>query len=41
MTDIERYRAGMSQAARLAGEAPNGEIRELWLTIEGSYRFLR
>lgn len=40
MTDIERYRAGVSQAARLAGEAASNEIRELWLTIGGSYRFL-
>ena len=40
MTDIERYRAGMSQAARSAGEAVTREIREIWLTIERSYRFL-
>ena len=40
MTDIQRYRIAMDRAARQAGEAVTGEIREIWLTIERSYRFL-
>ena len=38
--DIQRYRLGVDLAARLASEAVTDEIREIWLTIGCSYRFL-
>ena len=40
MTDIEKYRRGTEHCARMAGAAVTNEIRELWLTIEQTYRFL-
>jgi len=40
MTDIERYLSGQRHCAKMANEAVTAEIRELWLTIERSYRFL-
>jgi hypothetical protein len=40
MTDIERYHLQLDHCAKRAGEAATGEIRELWLTIASTYRFL-
>jgi hypothetical protein len=40
MTDIEKYRASTKRCAALASAAVTSEIRELWLTIEQTYRFL-
>jgi len=40
MTDIERYLSGQGHCAKMANEAVIAEIRELWLSIERSYRFL-
>ena len=40
MIEIERYKDHLNYCARMASEAATDEIRELWLTIERSYRFL-
>jgi hypothetical protein len=40
MTEIDRYRRGVQQSAGAACTASNKEIREIWLTIERSYRLL-
>jgi len=40
MTDIDRYRQGADHSARMASAAEIGEIRQIWVTIERSYRFL-
>jgi len=40
MTDIERYRVGADQCAAKATDVVTKEVREIWLTIERSYRFL-
>jgi hypothetical protein len=39
MTDTERYRTGLNLCAKMIIGAQSKEIRELWLTIERSYRF--
>jgi len=40
MTDIERYLSGQHHCAKMANQAVTAEIRELWLSMERSYRFL-
>ena len=40
MSDTEKYRAGARHSARMAGEVVTREVREIWLTVERSYRFL-
>jgi len=40
MRDIERYLSRQRYCATMANEAVTDEIRELWLSIEHSYRFL-
>ena len=40
MMDIERYRGGLNHCAKMAGAAITLEIRELWLSLERSYKFL-
>jgi hypothetical protein len=40
MTDIDRYRQGAEYSAHRAREVGIDEIRQIWLLIERSYRFL-
>ena len=40
MTDIDRYRQGAEYSAHKAREVELHEIRQIWLSIELSYRFL-
>ena len=40
MTDIDRYREGAEYSAHRAREVGIDEIRQIWLLIERSYRFL-
>jgi hypothetical protein len=40
MTDIDRYRQGADHSADMASAAEINEIRQIWITIERSYRFL-
>jgi hypothetical protein len=40
MTEIEHYRNRLEHCADMARNAVNAEVRELWLTVESSYRFL-
>ena len=40
MTDIDRYRQGAEHSAYMARKIESGEIRQFWLTIEWTYRFL-
>ena len=39
MTDMDRYRQGADCSA-MASAAETHEIRQTWITIERSYRFL-
>jgi len=40
MTDIDRYRDAAFYSAKMAGGAVTPELRNIWMTIERSYRFL-
>jgi len=40
MTDIDRYRQGAEYSAHGAREVGIDKIRQIWLLIERSYRFL-
>jgi hypothetical protein len=40
MSDIERYRDQAEFCAAHAASTHAKEIRDLWLSIEGNYRFL-
>ena len=40
MTDMDRYREGAEYSAHRAREVSIDEIRQIWLLIERSYRFL-
>jgi hypothetical protein len=40
MTDIDRYRQGAEYSAQMVRKVNIYEIRQIWLLIERSYRFL-
>jgi hypothetical protein len=40
MTDIDRYRDAADRCAKMAGEAVSYDLRNIWMTVERSYRFL-